>query len=67
MSDTPRTDTENLKLGFHSVPVSFARELERENAKLRDALGAIRLSLVALGDDHVAKQCIETADLALKP
>ena len=39
MSDTPRTDNA-VKLMCHvnGVPIDFARDLERENAKLREAL-----------------------------
>jgi hypothetical protein len=39
MSDTPRTDAAKLACGFQAVPDSFlahARELERENAALRE-------------------------------
>ncbi len=40
MSTTPRTDNyPTPKHGY--VPVDFARELERENAKLRTALNLI--------------------------
>lgn len=71
--DTPRTNAAAVKINQpnpHGCDQldwpSFARRLERENAKLRDALGAIRLSLSGLQPNHVAVQCIEVADFALK-
>lgn len=39
MSDTPRTDAKEQRDedgGYRFVSASFARELERENARLRD-------------------------------
>jgi len=45
MSDTPLTDAQLNKTwkGIHAayVPMAFARELERENAKLRKMLEAV--------------------------
>lgn len=43
MSDTPRTDSQKYWLELHEVvEVDFARELERENAALRDLLHKIQ-------------------------
>lgn len=44
MSDTPRTDAEEVKLGddaYSQEWISFARELERENNRFRAALAEI--------------------------
>jgi hypothetical protein len=40
MSDTPRTD-EQVRL-YNCVRIDFARQLERENAELRDELETFR-------------------------
>lgn len=44
MSDTPRTDAAAYQPEFlsESVFADFARELERENARLREALAELR-------------------------
>ena len=50
MSDTPRTDAEAYWLELHEVvQVDFARELERENATLLEAVKNIAM-LTANGD-----------------
>jgi len=61
-TDTPRTDTARISawgeggiegsLGFSAIPVDFARELERENARLREELELIRAALT--GDDYAS-------------
>lgn len=51
MSDTPRTDSAMLKKqSFVDVDADFARELERENARLREALKDVINDFVSLLD-----------------
>lgn len=53
MSDTPKTDAQprmwenrNMLASYESVPADFARKLERENTKLREALQASTGNLI---------------------
>ncbi len=72
MSDTPKTDAavyyesteEDGKISC--VPPDFARELERENAKLREALSKILEGGYAEGSDR-AHPAIAVARDALDP
>jgi hypothetical protein len=53
MSDTPRTDTEAFAADdscYDVVQADFARDLERENARLRDALKSLVTHYVDLVD-----------------
>ncbi|MCJ7824184.1 MAG: hypothetical protein MUP44_04745 [Anaerolineales bacterium] len=55
MSDTPQTDIESTFATFvddmdEVVPADFARELERENAKLKEQLDSLSDELRARDD-----------------
>jgi hypothetical protein len=73
MSTTPRTDAQCAKLDKEDaklVPAEFARELERENARLRDLIGRVRPQLVyATKDpfDLVLAELIDEIDAAPGP
>lgn len=56
MSDTPRTDkeesTQTQRYGCRMVKSDFARELEKENARLREAALAVITPLIMDTDVH---------------
>lgn len=67
MSDTPRVDSVIAGNGIepHHAPrlQNFARELERENTRLRAALGPVGIdALTNMINENIRKQRCETYD-----
>lgn len=55
MSDTPRTDAAvflTIGAGYNSVDPNFARELERENAALREKFMFAESEIILLREDR---------------
>lgn len=65
MSDTPRTDANSFHLstGVGVTTLEFARELERENARLRHGLERIARTTMShvINDGHGFQRCRELA------
>lgn len=75
MSDTPRTDTA-ISGGYRFttddgvreyIPATFARELERENSRLRSALEEIADSHDSPHNDQVARDALANKQVSNAP